>query len=218
MTDSVLSVDPLVTQGKLEDEMRQVAEARLQKDIQSSAERGSFSDSRIGIKFVQSAYQPFVQAVKDFVYPQKRKIGRQQRAAGILRATGLEAETIAYLFVKGVFNQLYKSKMHKPTKRVSFCFACADIVHTEWRIRHFATTDGRKALIDKIMKDMEKRTYPKEWKLRTIRHVLRRGEGRVARMDQAREADGRLRPDAAVPRHHRADRRTEGQHVRPTHA
>lgn len=172
MTDSVLSVDPLDTQRSLEEEMRQVAEARLQKDVQSSTERGAFSDSHIGIKFVQAAYKPFVEAVHSFIHPEKRKVGRQQRAAGILRDTGLEAEVIAYLFIKGAYNWIFHGmtrKKIKSIKRVSLCLYGADLIHTEWRIRHFASTDGRRALLDKIMKDMEKRTYPKEWKLRTIR-------------------------------------------------
>ncbi len=171
-TDSVLSVDPMDIQNRLEEEMRTVAEARLQKDVQSHADMGAFSDSRVGVKFVKAAYKPFVDAVRSFVYPTERKAGRQQRAAGILRDTGLEPEVIAYLFVKGVFNWVFKSLSSdrmKRIKRVSLCINAADLIHTEWRLRVFEQTEGRKALLDKIMRDMDRRTYPKEWRLRTIR-------------------------------------------------
>lgn len=169
LSDSVPS-DPFNNdaQAILEDENFSLSKSRLNKDNEGSAKRGAWSDSKIGKVFTLRAHNAFVSAVDAFVNRPNEQGRRHNRAAELLKKTGLEIEMISFLFVKSVFNMLYQAR-HRRLKRVSFCIRAADLVHTEWRIRHFGSDVERAALLDKLKKDMDRRTYPKEWRVRTLR-------------------------------------------------
>jgi len=153
-------------QEKLETEIYNSSYSRLTKDNLKSNSRGAWSESKIGSRYVSSTQRRFSEAVISFL--SRKSGGRGARAAEYLRETGLDPEVISYLYVKQVYN-LIPLFSNKPIKRVSFCIKAVDAIHTEWRLNHFGSVKERKNLLDKITKDMDKRTYPSSWRLRTYR-------------------------------------------------
>lgn len=154
-------------QRSLETEALAIATGRIRKDHDTSLVRGEWSDSYLGKVFVKQAHGKFVTAVDAFMNQPKEFGRRHNRAAEMLRKTGLEPEMVSYLFVKSIFNTVTGNK--GTVKRVTFCIKSVEALHTEWRIRVFGQAPARKALLTKLKKDMDGRTYPKHWRLKTLR-------------------------------------------------
>lgn len=160
------------TQLHIEQDMYTEAKNRLNRDNTKSAQRGAWSESKLGIRYTRSATSVFSKAVSAFMN-QPAQVGRRMnRAAEKLRQTGLEPEVIAHLFTKAMFNLLPLSKGKVRIKRVSLCIRTADLIHDEWRIRFFAKEENRKNLLKKLFKQFDKRTYPRHWRKRTIRNYF----------------------------------------------
>lgn len=159
----------IAAQEALEDEMYGEAEARQKRDSQKAEKRDQWSDAKIGRIYVAKHTEMFVQAVSDFMGQDKTKGRRLNRAAEHLAATGLDAETVAFLFTKAFYNMLPRMKS-KPIKRVTLSIKLAELIHDEWRVQHFGKSDNRKALLKKLFKDFEKRQYPRHWRTRTIKN------------------------------------------------
>jgi DNA-directed RNA polymerase len=164
----------------LEDWMHETAKERLRKDSIKAQKREAWGESRLGKAFVTGYARPFVESVEAFLQP--RPFGaRGSRAAEMLRKSELEPAMIAYLFVKGIFNMLpkmeeralKKSPLSYGVKRPSLCIYAVGLIHDQWRISVFDSVPERKKLLKVIMEDMEKRGYPRHWKLRTIRNQFR---------------------------------------------
>jgi DNA-directed RNA polymerase len=166
MTEDTLHL----TQVAIEKAMREDALSRLQRDNQKATRRAEWSDSRMGKVFVRRANSDLHLPISEFMSgPEKRAAGRQHIAGKLLSATGIEAEVIAYLTTKAIFNSLTVfAKARVGVKRSSLCSRIGDIIHDEWRVRVFANSDYRKALLKKLFKDFDKRSYPREWRKRTI--------------------------------------------------
>lgn len=156
----------VLLQEKIEEDIYTSANTRMTKDNLESNSRGAWSESKIGSRYVSSAQHKFTEALVSFL--SRKSGGRGARAAEYLRQTGLNPEVISYLYVKQVYNliPLFSSK---PIKRTSFCIKSVDAIHTEWRLSFFGSVKERKNLLDKITKDMDKRTYPTSWRMRTYR-------------------------------------------------
>lgn len=143
------------------------AKRRQQSDNDKANKRAAWSESKLGIPFTSSASSAFASAVREFVNQPATEGRRMNRAAEKLRATGLEPEVIAHLFTKSLYNLLPLTHRRR-LKRVSLCIKAADMIHDEWRIRTFAESQSRKALLKKLFKQFDKRTYPRDWRKRTI--------------------------------------------------
>jgi DNA-directed RNA polymerase len=164
----------------LEDWMYTEAERRLREDSIKAQKREAWGDSYLGKAFVTGTARAFVDQVAAFLQP-KSFGARGSRAAELLRKTNLEPALISYLFVKSIFNMvpslearaLKKSPLHYGVKRPSLCIYGVNLIHDQWRIAVFDSVPERKKLLKVIMEDMEKRGYPREWKLRTIRNQFR---------------------------------------------
>lgn len=151
----------------LEEDMFADAKRRLAEDNRKSSARNAWSESKIGRQFTTTAANSFAKAVDGFINQPREEGRRHNRAAELLRQTGIDPATIAYLFTKAVYNSLPLAH-RKRIKRVSLCIRGADLIHDEWRIRFFASADNRKALLKKLFKTFDKRTYPREWRKKTI--------------------------------------------------
>lgn len=162
-----MDVDMKVKQIELEQAMADEASVRANKDNTKTMARNAWSDSKLGIRFTRSATSAFVDAVDAFINQPSEKGRSHNRAAVALRKTGLDAATIAYLFTKALFNALPLAH-RKRIKRVSLSIKSAELIHDEFRLRFFAESDNRKALLKKLFKTFDKRTYPREWRKRTI--------------------------------------------------
>lgn len=155
-------------QRKLEKTTFEDAKTRQQNDNAKAFKRGAWAESKLGRVYTASATTAFVEAVRAFIDRTKeKKHGKHFGAAVKLASTGLEPETIAFLFSKGVFNQLALSHRRR-LKRTTLCIRAADLIHDEWRIRFFQNKDERKNLLKKLIKQFDKRTYPRHWRKRTI--------------------------------------------------
>jgi DNA-directed RNA polymerase len=161
----------LALQEQLEVSMLTEAKARQTRDDIKTDKRGAWSDSKLGSRYVKLHTQAFVAAVNDFVNQPNQEARRMNRAAEFLKGTGLDAQTISFLFVKALYNQVPKMK-NKPIKRVTMCIRLADMIHDEWRIRHFSSSENRRNLLKKLCKDFDKRQYPRYWRLKTIKNYF----------------------------------------------
>ena len=166
--DSDLRVTLGELQSTLDAESLVTSTGRIRKDHEGSMHREEWADSYLGKAFVKSAHAKFVSAVSAFMNQPSVQGRRHNRAAIMLKATGMEPEMVSYLFVKSAFNCLIRSSV-APQKRVTFCIMSMQSIHDEWRTRVFGDTDQRKALLVKLKADMDRRTYPKAWRLRTLR-------------------------------------------------
>ena len=159
-----------MTQVAIEKAMREQAKERLEKDNEKAAKRNEWSEARLGRQFVKKTSSTLHLHIREFVFPPPkagRDAGRHHIASKLLRDTGLEVETIAYLASKAVYNTLMLVK-RGGVKRSTMAAKIADMVHDEWRVRVFADTKYRKALLKKLFKDFDKRAYPRAWRKKTI--------------------------------------------------
>lgn len=157
-------------QVELERVMLSVAKDRLDKDNKKAIERKEWSEAKLGKRYVKQAATKLHLAIQEFINPPKkvgRDAGRHHIASKLLRDTGLEVETIAYLTAKAIFNTISIFK-RESVKRSTMAAKIADIIHDEWRVRVFASTDKRKQLLKRLMKDFDKRAYPRAWRKKTI--------------------------------------------------
>lgn len=163
-----MDISQLEEQRRLEKTIYDEAKTRQQQDNLKAYQRGAWGESKIGRAYTRSATSAFADAVRAFIDKTKeKKHGKHMGSALKLAATGLEPETIAFLFTKGVFNQLALSHKRR-IKRTSLCIRAADLLHDEWRIRIFSNKEERKNLLKKLIKQFDKRTYPRHWRKRTI--------------------------------------------------
>jgi DNA-directed RNA polymerase len=158
-------------QVAIENEMLDEAKARQTRDLAKATARGAWAETKVAAPYVKKGTQSFVDTVRDFMNQDKTKGRRLNRAAELLSKTGLDAETVTFLFIKSLFNNLPKMK-GKPMKRVTLSIRMADLIHDEWRIRHFGNQENRRNLLRKLFKDFDKRTYPRHWRLRTIKNYF----------------------------------------------
>jgi DNA-directed RNA polymerase len=157
-------------QLELERIMKIEAKQRLDRDNEKTTKRNEWSTSRIGTIYVKKSAKTMYESVSEFMNLGKRQgPGRHHIAAKMLNEAGLEANTVSYLVAKAIFNSvLVMSKTKKSIKRNTLCTRIGDILHDEWRVRFFADSDKRKGLLKKLMKDFDKRSYPRHWRKKTI--------------------------------------------------
>lgn len=168
-------------QERLEQYMQEEAQGRLDKENKSYASRGEWSDSTIGTRFVKQmlnigepgGLDPLSAAITSFITKDKTKPGAHNTAAKLLVKTGLRPDTIAYLTTKAVFNCVGKKYNNQRTiKKTTVATTIGDKVHDEWRVSLFKDNEFRSKLLDKLTKDFNKRSYPREWRKRTIKNYF----------------------------------------------
>jgi DNA-directed RNA polymerase len=165
-------------QEKLELSVSIEAEVRANKEYQESNQRTDFSSSRLGLRFVKSIMnQPstegspsFLQAVNQFINPPiKRTAGRNIITSKLLQDSGLEPEVVSLIAARTILNYIVKNRT---CKRSSLCMYIGRQLDLEVSIRRFGDTKERKSLLKKLFKDFDKRTYPKHWRIKTIRNYF----------------------------------------------
>lgn len=154
-------------QLKIEDYMVNEAKLRLTRDNDKAIHRSAWSESKLGIAYARSASLAFQQALVTSVYTREHTVGRQVIAYRLLRDSGLPAAVVSHLFSKALFNVLAIPRLAK-AKKVSLCIKIADLLHDEMRLRFFALGKNRRALLKKLFATFDKRTYPRDWRKRTI--------------------------------------------------
>ena len=162
----------LEQQLQIEKEMSLDANRRLHSDNFKTNNRGVWSESTLGIRYTTQATRQFFLVVSKAMQGYESTKARvSARGIKLLVDSGLEPETVAYLFCKAVYNQLpLVSK--KPLKRVTFCIRAAGLLHDEMRVRHFAQAPVRKALLRRLFETFDRKAYPREWRRRTIKNYF----------------------------------------------
>ena len=170
----------------IEERMLLEATSRQNKENTGSSKRGEWSTSKAGSYLVSTLlsdrdtteHTSFVTLLKTYL-GDKAGVGRHKLAAKSLNECGLQTEVIAYLTAKAIFNAFAFNQggvsslgRNSRIKRSTLSMRVADMVHDEWRVRFFQDGDKRKALLKKLMKDFDKRTYPREWRKRTIKNYF----------------------------------------------
>lgn len=163
----------------IEEGMASQALLRATKDDQESSNRGEWSSSKVGSKFVQAVMDQrssdeslsFLASVAKFIDDvSTRKAGRHFIAAKLLANCDLKPEVICLITTKVILSNIGSRKGR--VKRSSLCMHIASAVEHEWRIKYFAQSDARKSLLKKLFKDFDRRTYPKHWRIRTIKNYF----------------------------------------------
>ena len=152
--------------------MRANAGVRQTNDNVKSSKREVWSESKLGARYTRSVSATFSQVIaSQLAGYDPSKVGSNQRGVKLLLATGLQPEVMAHLFVKTVFSTM--PLVHrKRMKRVTLCMRAAELLHDEVRIRHFASDKVRKNLLKKLFAQFDKRTYPRQWRKRTIQNYF----------------------------------------------
>ncbi|CAB4124448.1 T3/T7-like RNA polymerase [uncultured Caudovirales phage] len=142
---------------------------RRDLDNSKTSQREAWSESKIGSQYTRSSSSSFARVVHEKLEGIDPSKGRaNNRALMLLKQSGLEPEVISHLFTKTLYN-LLPTTHRKRLKRVSLCLKAAETIQDELRLRHFAQTANRKALLKKLFKDFDRKTYPREWRRRTIK-------------------------------------------------
>lgn len=171
-------LDLNVEQVKLEEAISVEAEARAVKDAQSSHQRTDWASSRMGIKFVKAVMDQatteenpsYVETIRNFLVKESQpRAGVHLIAGTLLNKSGLEYETMALIAAKTILSNMVKLRT---AKRSSICMFIGRAIDHEVSMRRFADSKKRKALLKKLFADFDKRTYPKEWRIRTIRNYF----------------------------------------------
>ena len=171
-------LDMRVKQQELEHRVRIEAQSRAYKDANEAKQRGEWGSSRTGSKFVQSVMDQedtdgnlsYTSSIRDFIVNNaNRGAGASLIAAKLLQQSCLSAEVIALVSTRTILNMALRSG---PIKRSSLCMYVGAAIDTEVSIRRFSETKQRKALLKKLFKDFDRRTYPKHWRIRTIKNYF----------------------------------------------
>ena len=101
-----MDIDLTDKQIHIEEQMFTDAKKRLADDNRKTSGRQAWSESKLGIAFTRSASSAFSRVVADQLSKVNSGAGRGYRAFESLRQSGLEPETIAFLFTKAVYNAL----------------------------------------------------------------------------------------------------------------
>lgn len=163
-------LDLVEQQKAIERLMADEAQARQKSENDKAARRGEFGDTRAGRYYVKALAKKLAPVVSEFM-AHKASVRKHILAAKELNATGLSPELIAYLAVKATINA-FISRKADTLKRVSLCRLIAERIHDEWRVLVFSSDKRRKALLRKLMKDFDRRTYPRDWRKRTIKNYF----------------------------------------------
>lgn len=167
-------------QLKIEQSMADEAKLRLTHDNNKSSKRQAWSESKLGSEYTMQASIKFAKFVNDqytsFIsstnQDEKGKLtGSNIRGLSLMVKSGIPAEIVSYLFTKALYN-LMPLVHRKRLKRVTLCKKAGDMIHDEMRIRFFANEKNRKNLLKKLMATFDKRTYPREWRKRTIKNYF----------------------------------------------
>ncbi|MCW2286865.1 DNA-directed RNA polymerase [Rhodoblastus acidophilus] len=160
--------------------MAEEAQSRQNKDNQNSTARGEWADSKAGKRYVSAIVNgqgeaSMLEMVTDFVdLSNKKGAGRNRLASVLLNKTGLEPRVITILATKAAINciSIFSKHYGQGIKRSSMCRFVADAVHDQWRVEMFQNTESRKKLVKKLLRDFDKRSYPKLWRKRTIQNYF----------------------------------------------
>ena len=156
----------------IEQGMATEAKQRQQADNAKTSKRGVWTESKTGAIYHKSLTKAFTDVVRTKMEEyEPGKAGSNIRAIKMLATSGLEPEVISHLFVKA----LLKSTPVKGSDRLlrsSLSIWAGDMIHDEMRIRHFASVEERRNLLKKLFKQFDKRTYPRDWRKRTIKNYF----------------------------------------------
>ena len=163
-----MSDQSLQVQMANEDRMFKEAHNRRDRDNHKHNNRQAWSESKFGRQYTTQATSKFVHTVEQVLTNyDPSKSGSNRRAVRLMADSGLESSVLAYLFSKTLYN-LMPLTHRKRLKVVTFCMKVGEVVHDELRIRFFAESENRKALLKKLFATFDKRTYPRDWRKRTI--------------------------------------------------
>lgn len=162
----------LSAQIDIEEDMVVEAKARQDKDNAQKEKKGIWSESRVGLIYQKSIEKQFAQiVVEKMTTSEPGKAGPKAKGLRLLLKSGLEPEVIAHLFVKALLNANPRHK-GKRIKRSTLCIKAGDLIHDEVRLRHFNDTKERRNLLKKLFKQFDRRSYPRDWRKRTIKNYF----------------------------------------------
>ncbi|HEY0329782.1 MAG TPA: DNA-directed RNA polymerase [Rhodopseudomonas sp.] len=162
----------LSTQIILEEGMALDAKVRQTRDNQKKGKLGVWSETKTGVLYQRSLDAAFAKIVGDKLNgADPHKPGPKAKGVSLLLKTGLEPEVIAHLFVKAFLNCIPRQR-GKRIKRSSICIKVGDLIHDEVRIRHFGQEKERRNLLKKLCKQFDRRSYPRDWRKRTIKNYF----------------------------------------------
>jgi len=161
-------------QVAIEEMMLAEAHSRQAKDEKQAEDRKEYGAARASRVFVNALMKQVAEPIAGFINSVKeRKNGKQVVAAKLLLDTDIEPQVIAWLTCKAIMNTFGMVKASSyGVKRVTLSRMIGDLVHDEWRVRVFNSSDQRKGILRKLMQDFDKRSYPRAWRKDTIKNYF----------------------------------------------
>jgi len=159
-------------QIQIEKQLKEEAALRLRNDSYKAAARQAWSESKLGLKYTRGFTQVLCQQLQTLLLSTST-VGRGLTGLKLLQQSQLQADVIAFLTIKSLFNSLplvYRTKTG--VRRVSMAIRIAKLLEEELRIRHFSEDKTRRNLLKKLTKTFDKRQYPREWRRRTIKNYF----------------------------------------------
>jgi DNA-directed RNA polymerase len=144
---------------------------RQRRESEKLDKRKALSDTKLGSYYVRVISAKLVPAIQAFLIA--KPAGKYTTVAKHLMGTKIEPEVLAFLTTKAVISMVavYAGQKNR-YKRNTLGRFIADFIHDEWRIRHFNNSDNRRKLLKKLFKDFDRRSYPREWRKRTIQNYF----------------------------------------------
>lgn len=167
----------LATQIAHETDMRNRGIERFRKQHNDAALRGEFAETSTGMAFQDHIEMAVAAKLEAFVAEAKSGRPGTRRSAALM-VGDLDVATVAYLTTRVILNTIPLTSAAQGANGVTKCtttfvaFAIAMACHDEVAMRYFAS--NRKALLQAIIKDFDKKEMPRRRRRELIQKTMDR--------------------------------------------
>ena len=161
----------LEDQSRLEEEMRAMTVQRFDRRMRNAADRGEFTETKVGRGVVAHLEDAMMAAVLEFQeQSNKGNPGRRHVAARMLN--DIDVPTVAFLTTKAILNALRLVDSRKGIGKTvqALAFSISSVCHDEIRMRHFEQNNRK--LIRALFKDFDKRDMPRRRRKELVQRTM----------------------------------------------
>lgn len=162
----------MYTQAQIEQLAFEDAQRRRDRELQRALASADGSNTTHMRKHVRSALASVIPEVSALLLERKSGKGSADMSVpDMLRATGLDAKTIAYLGLKGLYNRMILGHT-KDLKVTATAFTIGEMIHDEARLSHFRRKETLKRLALRLLKVLKKRNAPRHTIRKTFKNYF----------------------------------------------
>ena len=162
----------MLTQSTIELTAYADAERRRDEELVRFQSRLAWSDSTHGRMYTRKYTESLLPTLSEWLSKRAKgdrpTIGKYANVRTEVKKTGLQADTLAYLMSKGLFNRLVLGHSTE-LKTTSVALHIGELIHDEWRLSWFRRKKEYTRLYKRIKKDLLKKGTPRHTMRRTFR-------------------------------------------------